>query len=58
MFNFKQIKLHNAGARNPNAKGTAGMSASKLRGHATTGNYNKFRQGVPKHVSMGNMKIS
>jgi predicted ABC-type ATPase len=51
MFNFKQIKLHNAGARNPNAKGTAGMSASKLRGHATTGNYNKFRQGVPKHVS-------
>ena len=51
MFNFKQIKLHNAGARNPNAKGTAGMSASKLRGHATAGNYNKFRQGVPKHVS-------
>lgn len=51
MFNFKQIKLHNAGARDPDAKGTAGMSASKLRGHATAGNYNKFRQGVPKHVS-------
>tara|TARA_R100001377_G_scaffold85349_1_gene71818 strand:- start:15666 stop:17810 length:2145 start_codon:yes stop_codon:yes gene_type:complete len=51
MFNFKQIKLHNAGARDPDAKGTAGMSASKLRGHATAGNYNKFRQGVPKHVT-------
>lgn len=50
MFNYKSIKLHNAGARDPDAKGTAGMSASKLRGHATSGNYNKFKQGIPKHV--------
>jgi predicted ABC-type ATPase len=50
LFNFKHIKVHSAGQRDPDAPGTAGMSGSKLRSHAASGNYNEFKKGVPKHV--------
>jgi hypothetical protein len=50
LFNFKKITLHNAGERDPDAEGTAGMSASKMRSHAGAGNFADFRQGIPKHV--------
>ena len=50
LFNFKDIKVHSAGQRDPDAPGTAGMSGSKLRAHAASGKYNEFKKGVPKHV--------
>ena len=50
LFNFKHIKVHSAGQRDPDAPGTAGMSGSKLRAHAAAGKYNEFKKGVPRHV--------
>ena len=50
LFNFKKITVHSAGERDPDAEGTSGMSASKMRGHAASGNFNEFRKGIPAHV--------
>lgn len=50
LFNFRHIKVHSAGERDPDAEGTSGMSASKMRTHAAEGKFNKFKQGIPKHV--------
>ena len=50
LFNFKKITVHSAGERDPDAEGTAGMSASKMRGHASAGNFREFRKGIPGHV--------
>jgi len=49
-FNFKKITMHSAGARDPDAEGAEGMSASKMRGHASSGNFGEFRKGIPSHV--------
>lgn len=49
-FNFKKITMHSAGARDPDAEGAEGMSASKMRGHASGGNFGEFRKGIPSHV--------
>ena len=50
-FNFKSIKIVSAGHRDPDAEGTEGMSASKMRQHAQEGNYHSFKSGLPSHVS-------
>lgn len=50
LFNFKHIKVHSAGERDPDAEGTEGMSASKMRSHASSGNYKEFKKGIPSHV--------
>ena len=50
LFNFKHITVHSAGERDPDAEGTSGMSASKMRSHAAEGNFNKFKSGIPRHV--------
>ena len=50
LYNFKKITVHSAGQRDPDAEGTEGMSASKMRGHASGGNFKEFKKGVPKHV--------
>jgi len=49
-FNFKKIEVHSAGERDPDAEGAEGMSASKMRKHATEGNYKEFKKGIPSHV--------
>ncbi len=51
LFNFKNIEVHSAGARDPDAEGISGMSASKMRGHAKTGNFREFKKGVPSSMS-------
>lgn len=51
LFNFRKIEVHNAGERDPDAEGVEGMSASKMREAAKNGDFKKFRQGVPDHVS-------
>ena len=50
-YNFKKITVHSAGSRDPDAEGTSGVSGTKQREHARTGNYASFRKGVPEHVS-------
>jgi hypothetical protein len=49
-FNFKKIDVVSAGARDPDAEGVTGMSASKMRGHAIANKFGEFRKGVPAHV--------
>ena len=46
-YNFKDIKVISAGERDPDEEGAVGMSASKLRAYARTGNFTSFSQGVP-----------
>jgi predicted kinase len=50
LFNFKKIEVKSAGQRDPDAEGAEGMSASKMREHASNGDFNSFREGVPSHV--------
>jgi hypothetical protein len=56
LFNFKEIHVHSAGQRDPDAEGTEGMSASKMREHAKTGNFKEFRKGIPGHVKNDHAK--
>ena len=56
LFNFKKIKVHSAGHRDPDSEGTSGMSASKMRGHASKGNYSSFKKGLPSHVNDNHAK--
>jgi hypothetical protein len=51
LYNFKKITIHSSGERDPDAEGTEGMSASKMRSHASTGNYKEFKKGIPSHVA-------
>jgi hypothetical protein len=55
-FNFKHIEVHSAGARDPDAEGVEGMSASKMREHASKGNYKEFRKGVPSKMTDSHAK--
>ena len=47
-YNFKSIKVVSAGQRDPDAEGAEGMSGTKLRSHARSGNMEKFKSGLPK----------
>ena len=49
-YKFKKINVVSAGQRDPDAEGTEGMSASKMREHAKNNDFSSFRQGVPSHV--------
>jgi len=46
-YNFNSITVENAGERDPDADGAEGMSASKMRAAAASGDYESFAQGVP-----------
>ena len=50
LYNFKKIKVHSAGHRDPDAEGAEGMSGTKMREHAKNKDFSSFRQGVPSHV--------
>lgn len=45
-YHFKSIKVSSGGDRDPDAEGTEGMSASKMRAHALSGNEAGFKQGL------------
>lgn len=54
-YNFKSITVHSAGERDPDAEGTTGISASKMREHVKNNDYESFKKGAPtkmkeKHV--------
>jgi hypothetical protein len=46
-YNFDHIEVKSAGARDPDAEGVEGMSASKMRAHASAKEFSQFREGVP-----------
>ena len=50
-YNFNNITVHSAGQRDPDAEGTTGISASKMREHAATGNKKDFRAGAPASMT-------
>jgi hypothetical protein len=49
-FHFKKIKVVSAGARDPDAEGSEGMSASKMRAAAAEGDFNTFKKGAPTEM--------
>jgi len=46
-FNFKTIKSVSSGMRDPDAEGTEGISGTKMRAHARSGNMEEFKKGLP-----------
>lgn len=47
-YNFKSINVVSAGARDPDAEGTTGISGTKMREYAHAGDTKKFKAGLPK----------
>ena len=50
-YNFKKITVHSSGERDPDSEGTTGISASKMREHAASGNKKEFHKGAPSKMS-------
>lgn len=46
-YNLKSIKIASSGARDPDADGAEGMSASKMRSAAIANDFESFKTGVP-----------
>ena len=46
-YSFKEIEVVSAGERDPDAEGISGMSASKMRAAAASGDYDSFALGLP-----------
>ena len=55
-YNFKSIKVISAGDRDPDAEGTEGMSASKMRNAASENDFTTFAQGLPKNTANNEAK--
>ena len=51
-FKFANMKVVSSGERDPDDEGVAGMSASKLRGLASEGNFEGFKQGIPGNETL------
>lgn len=49
-YKFKSIKVSSAGDRDPDAEGVEGMSASKMREHAKSGNLSGFKSGLHSNL--------
>lgn len=55
-YNFKSIKVISAGQRDPDAKGVAGMSGTKLRNLAKDGDMKTFMSGLASGLSVADKK--
>jgi len=49
-YNFKSIKVVSAGHRDPDAEGVEGMSGTKMRQLARSGDMEGFKKGLPKSL--------
>ena len=49
-FSFNEYKFLSSGERDPDSEGISGMSASKLRQLASSGQYKQFMQGMSANV--------
>ena len=52
-YKYKDIQIVNAGKRDPDAEGATGMSASKMRAAAMSGDYDSFALGLPDTYNYG-----
>jgi hypothetical protein len=50
-YNLKSIKVVSSGARDPDAEGAEGMSASKMRAAAIANDFESFKTGLPPGLS-------
>lgn len=55
-YNFERITVLSAGKRDPESKGVEGVSGTKLRGYAESGDFTKFAQNMPKRLSNADAK--
>lgn len=55
-YNFKSIAVMSAGARDPDAEGVEGMSASKMRQFASDNDFTSFSQGLPTSMNTKDSK--
>jgi len=55
-YTFEKIKVMSAGQRDPDAEGTAGMSATKIRGLAQAGELEEFGKGLPSTLQSNDAK--
>ena len=53
LYNFGEIRVISAGARDADAEGVEGMSASKMRKAVADGDFDSFRRGTPKSLDDG-----
>ena len=51
LYEYKTVKVLSAGARDPDAEGVEGMSASKMRAAAIDGDFDSFKLGTPLNDS-------
>jgi len=51
LYNFEEIRVVSAGARDADAEGVEGMSASKMRKAVMDGDFESFRKGTPKSLN-------
>jgi len=49
-YNLKSIKIVSSGARDPDAEGAEGMSASKMRAAAIADDFESFKSGLPAGI--------
>ena len=52
-YNFESIKVVSAGERDPDATGVEGMSASKMRALANSGQEDEFLNALPRGYKLG-----
>jgi len=52
-YAFEKITVMSAGERDPDSDDVSGMSASKLRSLAQTGNFSQFKGGLPRKLQRG-----
>ena len=52
-YKYDSIQIVSAGERDPDAEGVAGMSASKMRAAAASGDYDSFSLGLPPSFKGG-----
>jgi hypothetical protein len=55
-YNFERISVLSAGDRDPESTGVEGVSGTKLRGYAESGDFTKFAQYMPKKLSNADAK--
>lgn len=55
-YNFERINVLSAGKRDPESTGVEGVSGTKLRGYAESGDFTKFAQYMPKKLSNADSK--
>lgn len=57
-YNFKSITVHSAGHRDPDGEGVSGISGTKMRDHARSGDHKSFKAGLPKSLHAHHKEIA